>query len=139
MNTEQNKSIVRRYLQEVWEKGNLAVANELLAENYLCYEPGATEPFGRDATVRDLKAYHVAFPDLRLNNPEFSAEGDTVSVRATMQGTHQGEFGGIAASGHRISLPFSVRFRVADGKIVEERDDYDQQEFMRQLGAPQAV
>src|SRR5438132_13577019 len=135
MNTEENKAIVRRYLQAVFEKDDLATAADLLADEYQCYEPGREEPSDRAGTLQELKAYRAAFPDEQLQINELTAQGDTVVVRTRFEGTHRGEFYGMPASGKRIHAPYTIRFRVANGKIVEERDEYDPQEFMRQLGA----
>jgi steroid delta-isomerase-like uncharacterized protein len=136
MNAEENKAIVTSYLQAVFDKNDLATAAGLLAENYLCYEPGREAPGDRAGTIEELKAYRAAFPDEQLRNSELSAEGDRVVVRTRFEATHRGDFYGMPASGNRISAPFTIRFRLANGKIVEERDEYDPQEFMRQLGAP---
>jgi len=133
MNTEENKNIVRHYVQEIYEKGNIAVAKELLADNYLCYDPGREQPAGRDATIQELKDFRAAFPELQLGNPEYTAQGDTVSVRLTLEGTHRGSYAGMPATGKWIKMPFTIHFRVSDGKIVEERDEYDAEGFMRQL------
>src|SRR5437899_2223416 len=135
MNTEENKAIVRRYLQAIFEKNDIATAATLLADNYLCYEPGREEAGDRAGTLEELKAFRAAFPDEQLRNSEFTAEGDTVVVRTLFEATHRGDFYGTPASGNRISAPYTIRFRLANGKIVEERDEYDAQDFMRQLGA----
>jgi steroid delta-isomerase-like uncharacterized protein len=137
MNTEQNKDIVSRYLQAVFDRADLASAADLLAENFVCYEPGREETGDRAGTIQDLRAYRVAFPDEQLRNIELTTEGDMVVVRTLFEGTHRGDFYGLPASGNRISAPLTIRFRVANGKIVEERDEYDPQAFMRQLGAIQ--
>src|SRR5438128_8814290 len=121
MNTEENMAIVRRYLQAVFEKDDLAAAATLLADDYVCYEPGRKEPGDRASTLQDLKAYRAAFPDEQLRNSELATEGDTVVVRTHFEGTHRCDFYGMPASGNRISAPFTIRFRVANGKIVEER------------------
>ena len=134
MSTKENENIVRRYLDEVF-KGNIDAAGELLADNYICYEPGE-EPANRAATIASNKAYRKAFPDMRLSNVQITGEGDTVTVRSKFEGTHRGEFAGMPASGNKFSLPYTIHFRVANGKIVEERDEYDPEAFMRALGTP---
>ena len=54
-------------------------------------------------------------------------------MRLTLKGTHRGSYAGMPATGKWIKMPFTIHFRVSDGKIVEERDEYDAEGFMRQL------
>jgi steroid delta-isomerase-like uncharacterized protein len=135
MNPKENENIVRRYLELVLGKEDIATAADFLAENFLCYEPGEEAPAGRDADIEQIKAFRAAFPDQRLSDMQITSEGDKVYVRSIYEGTHLGNFAGMPASRNRISAPYAMQFRVVNGKIVEERDDYDIQDFMRQLGA----
>lgn len=132
--SDQNKAIVRRYLQQVWDGGNLTAADELLDNNYLCYEPGQA-PLDRERTKGNVSAWRSAFPDLRTTIEDAVAEGDTVALRITINGTQQGQLGDLPPSGNRIDLPGAVLFRVRNGKITEERDFYDQATFLQQLQA----
>jgi steroid delta-isomerase-like uncharacterized protein len=133
--SEQTKGVALRYIREVYEKGNIAIVDELLANNYLCYEPGADGPGDREATKRSLEMYRSAFPDMQSPVEQALVDGDTIALRLRLTGTHRGEFAGMPATGRRVDLPWAVFFRVAGGKIVEERDFYDQASLMQALQA----
>ena len=134
--SDQNKAIVRRYVQEVWSGGNFKVADELLDSSYVCYEPGQTAgPGDREATKASIQYYRSAFPDLGVKIDAAVAEGDWVSLRYTYSGTHSGSLGDMPASGNRITVPAASFFRLRSGKIAEEHDFYDLAGFMQQLKA----
>lgn len=80
--------------------------------------------------------FRAAFPDMHDTIEDMLAEGDKVAVRVTVQGTHRGEFQGIAPTGRQISFAGFAIFRVVDGKIVENRALNDRQGLMQQLTAP---
>ncbi|MCK6623763.1 MAG: ester cyclase [Anaerolineae bacterium] len=138
MSTETNKAIARRFFEEIWNKGNLAVADELLALNVVLHIPG--QP---DGDIVGLAAYKVrvitylrtAFPDLQSTIEEMVAEGDKVVVRWTWRATHRGEFWGVAPTGQQITYEGISILRLADGKIVDDRFQADMLGLMQQFGA----
>jgi steroid delta-isomerase-like uncharacterized protein len=130
-----NKALVRRSIEEAINKGNLAVIDEMAAPNYVYHEPTAGEVKGPDGLKKLIAMYRGAFPDVRMTIDEQIAEGDLVVTRWTVRGTHRGELMGVAASGKQIAVTGIVITRFANGKAVEEWENYDALGMMRQIGA----
>src|SRR5688500_5840872 len=101
MTLEARKACVRRLYDEVWNAGNLGVADELFADDYRGPMPDV--PPGPEGEKRHLAMIRRTFPDLHLAIDEMVAEGDTVVVRGTLTGTDRGGFMGRAPSGRRVS------------------------------------
>ena len=137
MSTETNKAVVRRFFEEVWNKGNLAVADEVLAPNVVLHIPGHPEDdvVGLEAYKERVITYlRTAFPDLQSNIEEIIAEGNKVVVRWIWRATHQGEFWGVAPTGKQITYEGISILRLADGKIVDDRFQADLLGLMQQFG-----
>jgi steroid delta-isomerase-like uncharacterized protein len=134
--SEHNKAIVRRLMEEVWNKGNLSLVDELFAPNYEDHDP-STPDFGRGPESEKKRAtlYRNAFPDLRLTIEEIIAEGDTVMARWSCRGTHKGDLGGIAPTGKQINISGITVARLANGKLAEAHVNWDALGLMQQLGA----
>ena len=120
--SEENKAIARR-VYEVIATGDLDGAEEIVDADAPDNErpPGAEHPQSKlIETSRHFAAeVRAAFPDMRITVEDMIAEGDRVSARVTMRGTHQGEFQGIAPTGKRVQVKTIDIFRIADGKIAE--------------------
>jgi steroid delta-isomerase-like uncharacterized protein len=131
MSAEKHKALVRRFVDEFWNRGNFDVADELLAADAVIREPVAGTP-------ADLKlaatAFRTAFPDWHSTIEEMIAEGDCVAERWTGRGTHRGDLQGIPPTGKRVEVPGVVFYRIEDGKIVEFRGWFDRMSLMQQLG-----
>jgi steroid delta-isomerase-like uncharacterized protein len=135
MSIEENKAVVRRFFEELLSTDNLAVADELLSPDFRFYFAGSPDPMGLARYKEFLAARRAAFPDRRFVVEDMIAEGEKVSARFTMRGTHKGELRGIAPSGTEVTMTGIDMIRVADGKMVEDRVEVDQLGMMRQLGA----
>jgi steroid delta-isomerase-like uncharacterized protein len=133
--SESNKAIVRRLFEEVWNKGNLQVADELFGPNYAHHDP-STPDVGRGPEGEKKRAtlYRNAFQDLRLTIEELFADGETVAVRWNCRGTHKGELSGLAPTGKQISITGISIARFAGGKMVEGWVNWDALGLMQQLG-----
>jgi steroid delta-isomerase-like uncharacterized protein len=133
--SEQNKAIVRRLFEEVWNKGNLSVADELFTPNYDHHDP-STPDVGRGPESEKKRAtlYRTAFPDLRLTIEDIIAEGDAVMARWSCRGTHKGDLSGIAATGRQFSISGVTVARLANGKMAEGYVNWDALGLMQQLG-----
>jgi predicted ester cyclase len=135
--SEENKAVVRRYFEEIWDKGNLELVDELFTTNFVRHGPIATE--GEVRGLEDFKGvvgmYRSAFPDLRVPIEDLIAEGDKVVTRWTARGTHEGELIGNAPTGNQASVTGSIIDRISGGKIEEEWVDYDTLHLMQQIGA----
>jgi steroid delta-isomerase-like uncharacterized protein len=132
---EENKAIFRRYIEEVWNQGNLEVVDEIF-DRYLAHQPdGLTLERGPKDVKRFVSEFRTAFPDFRISIDDQIAEGDKVVVHATIRGTHQREFRGMApTTGKEIEeRGFSVFRFSEEGKVVESWDSYySQLGLMRQ-------
>ena len=136
MLSETNKTIARRLLEEVWNKGNLSLLNELIAKDHVNSGPGTLPGLsaGPDGTKQLVTVYRNAFPDVRFTVDEQIAEGDKVVTRWSAHGTHKGELVGIPATGKSSTVTGIAVDRVANGKITESWGIFDQFGMMQQLG-----
>jgi steroid delta-isomerase-like uncharacterized protein len=131
MSIEENKAIVRRGIEEGWNKGNLAVFDELVAADVVHH---GNKTRGLEAFKKTISADMTAFPDCQMTIEDMIAEGDKVVVRYTFRGTQEGELEGIPPTGNQVIHTgiFICRFKV--GKIVEEWENMDELGFLQQLG-----
>jgi steroid delta-isomerase-like uncharacterized protein len=141
VSAEENKALVRRFVEEFWNEGNTATADELMA-----IDAEIHMPTGEVVNLDELKSFAAtwrgSFPDWHSSFEELIAEGDRVAERWTGRGTHRGELQGIAPTGKRVEAPGSVFYRIVGGKIVEFRGQLDLMSLMQQLGvipSPQRV
>ena len=134
MTAEENKAVVRRFTDEVWNTGNLAIIDELFASTWVGHDlPPGLAP-GREGLKQMVGAFRAAFSDIRATVDDQVAEGDAVAWRWTFQGTHSGAFLGIPPTGKRITLTGISIDRLAGGKFVERWDSADTLGMMQQLG-----
>jgi steroid delta-isomerase-like uncharacterized protein len=133
--SEQNKTIVRRLFEELCNKGNLPVADELIAPTYTHHD-AATSDVGRgpESEKKRVTMYRNAFADFRLTIEDIIAEGETVMARWSCRGAHKGELNGIAPTGKQFAISGVTVARVANGKIVEGWVNWDALSLMQQLG-----
>jgi len=137
--TEDNKAIVQRVADEIWNQGNLGAADELFAADFVNHDinpPGVTDLEGYKAWVVEWRA---AFPDYYVEVHDLVAEGDKVGARCTVTGTHQGELFGIPATGKQVTMMGIDIYRLADGKIAEVRRAYDMLGVCQQIGYYQPI
>ncbi len=129
-----NKALVRGYLEEILNEGNLAAVDDYFPEEGFTLN-------GRLLTRQDLprmrQALLTRFPDFHVTIEDQIAEGDRVVTRVTFRGTHSGEFGGIAATGRQVEYGGITIDRIVDGKVVEGWHVADELGMLRQLGVDQ--
>ncbi len=134
MSVEENKAIARRWNDEIWNKGNLAAIDELMATNFTWRSapPGvASDMEGFKQSTASLSS----FAGMNCVAEDMVAEGDRVAVRWTWSGKHTGEYMGIAPTGKRVTMTGISIIHIVGGKIVEEWDEQDNLGFMAQLSA----
>jgi steroid delta-isomerase-like uncharacterized protein len=104
--SEENKALVRRYFEEIWDKGNLDLIDELFTTDFVRHGPTATEGEvrGQEGFESLVSMYRSALPDLRVSIEDLIAEGDRVVTRWTARGTHQGELMGNAPTGNPATI-----------------------------------
>ena len=131
---EQNTELVKRLIDE-FNKGSVEIWRELCTPEFAYYQPSETpEPMSLEQTIENFKMIYMAFPDYSWNISELIGKGDKVIARTNFTGTHEGEFGGIPATGNKIRLSIISIFKFKDGKWLETREEEDSMSLMRQLG-----
>ena len=135
MSIEENKAIVSRATEEIFNKDNLAVVDELYATNFVSHGsdiPGVTPD--REGYKQFVTMSRTALPDFHTTIEDMIAEGDKVVQRFTARGTHKGEFMGIPPTGKQVTITGIAIDRIAGGKIVENWVNMDMLGMMVQLG-----
>jgi steroid delta-isomerase-like uncharacterized protein len=134
--SDENKALVRRWFEELFNAQNLDVAEEITAQDSVSHDPLLTDlPSGPEADKHIVNLYHGAFPDAQITVEDQISEGDKVLTRWTGRGTHQGEFMGVAPSGNRVEIAGMTVNRVSEDKIEETWTLYDALGMMQQIGA----
>jgi steroid delta-isomerase-like uncharacterized protein len=133
--SEQNKAVVRRFVEDVWTNGNVDAIDDLFTEDSVLHDPTG-DVRGPAAFKAYNERYLTAFPDLRYVVQDMIAEDDRVAFRARMRGTHEGEFVGVEPTGRSFDAEGIVIARLEDGLIAERWASYDALGMMRQLGIP---
>jgi ketosteroid isomerase-like protein len=118
-----NKKLVRRLIDEVWNAGDVAALAELWSEET------SAEALGLHQLLTS------AFPDLRVQIDDLIAEADRVAARLTFTGTHRGDFRGIAPTGRPVRFDAIRIYRIVQGKIAETWASQDALGLLQQLGA----
>jgi len=137
MSERENKALVRRFTEEFRNRGNLAVAEELLAADYVLHAGIGPDIHGIEGCKQDMVMTRSAFPDLHMTIDDMVAEGDRVAYRWTVRGTHRGAHTqlGIAPTGKQVTGWGMSIDRIVGGKIVETWNRYDSLGLMQQLEA----
>lgn len=133
MSLEQNKTIVRRLVEEAINQVNLGVFDELVIED-VDFDAPSGLPRNREGWKQNRLLLQSGFPDAHWAEEALIAEGDTVVWRGVMTGTHTGNFFGIPATGKSIQITATSMLRLKDGKIVWQRINNDDLALMTQLG-----
>ena len=116
-------------------RGDLDACVEVLAPDFIANVPGAPEPTrGSDAWRQNAEMFLGAFPDLHVSIDDIFGEGDKVAVRLAFEGTHTGDFLGIAPTGRRVSFTSIELYRVSDGALAEEWVSPDINSLLGQIG-----
>jgi steroid delta-isomerase-like uncharacterized protein len=140
MPTEDNKTLVRRYLEQGWSRGNISVLDDILAPNYRLRVLQGISPHEDHATYdinrvkQSVTMYHQAFSELEINPQTIVAEDDRVVVEWTARATHTGAFRSIPPPGKQLSYAGINIYRVEGGKIAEEVYLGDRLGLWQQLG-----
>jgi steroid delta-isomerase-like uncharacterized protein len=131
---EKNVTLVQQFFEEVWNKGNLSLVDELLAQDYEDHNqpPGAAR--GHKGYKATVSMFRSGFPDIQFTLDQVLAEGDRLAIRLTGHGTHKGNFMGIPATGKQVSFGGMTFLRMQDGKVAERWGISDIPGLMQQLG-----
>lgn len=136
--SEINRTIVRRVVEEIWNKFDLKLVDELYSPECVCRYSGELELRGRDGYKELVTRYRTAFPDLHGAVDRIIAEGDLAAMRWITEGTHRRELEidgkRVPANGARVRIVGLTAFLFRDGKIAEEMIRPDDVTFRKQLG-----
>ena len=130
------KAMVNHFVEQVWIKNNLAIADELVSPDFVNHDAASPEEArGPQGFKQHVLMTRRAFPDLTFTIDDHVAEGDKVVTRWTIRGTHRGELNGIPPTGKPVVIPGISVIRVADGKVVERWGISDRLSVAQQIGA----
>ncbi len=133
--SEENKAIVKRIVQEIWNGGNLGLADELISPDYVDNVGGSGTPVGPEGFKDAVNGVREAFPDFAITINDMISEDDKVAMVWTFIGTHKGELMGIAPTEKLIEFDGVYLYRFKDGKLVERSGIRDTSKLLSQLGA----
>ena len=136
--SEENKALIRRWFEEVWNKGREEAIDEMFAEDGIAHGladevgnplrgPAGFKPF--------FRKFRAAFPDIEVVVEDTITEGDKIAARCTVRGKHQSDSLGFAATQQPMEITGMTIVRVRDGKIVEAWNNFDFMSMFQQLGA----
>jgi steroid delta-isomerase-like uncharacterized protein len=131
---EQNKALMRNYIEEAWNKGNLDFIDKNFSSDFVSHGTLPGQPTNRDGVKRVIGTIRNAIPDLHITIEDMLAEGDKVASRWVTKGTHKGDLMGAKPTGNKISVSETVVVRVKDGKVVEGWANRDDLGFLQQIG-----
>ena len=130
---EKNKELLRKAVEEVWNKGNFDNMKEMVSDDFVIHFPGE-EIRGLENIKTFYTELRKAFPDIRFTIVDQIAEENKVVTRWTGAGTHKGEFKGIPPTGQKVKISAIDIDRISDGKFVECWSNMDELGLMQQLG-----
>jgi predicted ester cyclase len=128
-----NKRTIRNFMT-LGAQGQIDRAMEYLDENFVAYLAGMPGPLDRSGFRHFSETWHTAVSDEELDFQDQVAEGDTVVTRLLYSATHSGNLQGIPPTGKRFTIQGMFFDRLAEGKVIERRGQYDTMGMMQQLG-----
>jgi predicted ester cyclase len=134
MSTESNKALVRYFVDEVQNRGNIAAMDEIAAPTFVNHSAPPGMSSDREGLKQLTLLFCQAFPDGVMTVEDMLAEGDLVATRKTFRGTHQGPFMGLAPTGKQIEIGLIDIVRVVDGRVTEHWNAVDNLGLLQQLG-----
>jgi steroid delta-isomerase-like uncharacterized protein len=130
-----NKAIVRRLYEEVWNKRKLEVINEIISPSHAIQAPNNSgSSIGPEAYKRNVLLFFAGYPDLHWTIEDTIAEKDKVVACWTISGTHKGDYMGVPATNKKVSVDGITIHHIANGKIMDSYVSWDIWGMMQQLG-----
>ena len=135
MSADENKAFIRHWVEQGWNQGDLGLVETYFAADYQLHDPAMPPlPPGPQGFRGFMAALRAAFPDLHYAIEDMVAEGDRVVWRATLTGTHRGEFNGIPATNRTVRVSGMILSRLAAGQFAEDWSVVDMLGLLQQLG-----
>jgi predicted ester cyclase len=132
-----NKTLVRNAIEEIYNDGNLNLADEIAATNFVPHDATLNTGTGPTGLKNHANTLRTAFPDLHLNIEEMHADGDAITTRLTIRGTHKGTLLNIPPTGRSINTTGTLISHVKNGKMIDSFMNWDALGVMQQIGAVQ--
>ena len=133
--TIDSTGLVHRFVDEAWNKRNLAVLDEVLAAEYVVHDPAVPTVTGAEDLKQFIAAFLTAFPDLAVTVEECFAAADTVAVRWTARGTQKGPFLGIAPTEQPVVVAGMAIHHIGGGRIAESWVHWDSAGLVQQVSS----
>jgi len=135
---ENNKRVIIRFFEEVWNKRKLDIADDIFDADCHTFQlrsgtPAISTPRGPQSIKDHITEWLSAFPDLQFTVEQMIAEGDRVSTLLMMDGTHTGQWLGIPPTGKHINIRMATMHRIRSGKIIEDWVIVESLGFFQQL------
>lgn len=130
-----NRDLVNRMIEEIQNRKNIALVDEIFAEDFVNHTPVRNISTGRDGMRQLFLMTHVAFPDGSLVVEDQASSGDKIWTRKTFSGTHTGPLGNAAPSGSKVTYTVFDILKIRDGKITEHWGLADRLSLLGQIGA----
>ena len=134
MAVEENKAVARRYVEEGFNAGSMEALDELFASDFVNHDPGVPMVRDLEGLKENMRVMRHAFPDIQTRIDALLTDGDYVTKRFTVRGTHQGEFNGIPPTCKQIECRGIDILRISGGKIHEIWMSFDYLGVLQQLG-----
>jgi len=132
--TAANEAVAHRWHREIFQEGQLEVADEILAHTFVFHSP-VGEGKGPDEAKQLATGFRTVFPDLAIAHEDTVAAGDKVAIHWTARATHQAEFEGVPATGKPIRFSGIDMYQLKDGKLDEAWIVFDRADVLQQMGA----
>src|SRR5689334_9500600 len=137
---QENSSLIRRWFEEVWNKGRMEAIDEMASPDAIGHGQAQHDT---DIGLKEFRIFATdlrrAFPDFKVTIDRVIEQGDIVVARWTTTMTHKGTFLGFAATGKKVTVSGTSMQRIENGKIVEGWDNWDQLGLLVQIGAVPAA
>ena len=134
MGTEEHKVTVRRFIEEIFVKGNVDAVDKLVTHDFVPHSGPSVAP-GTDSLKQAVKRVFAGLTGVSMKIEDMISQDDKVAVRLTAHATHNGDFMGLPATGKEYTISETHIFHMRDGKVAEHWRDADMLGLMRQLGA----
>lgn len=132
---EENKRLVLRFVDQMLNRQNLAVVDEVLSPDYIDHDAPPGQPVGPEGVKQTFRLVRECLEDFKVATDDVIAEGDRVVMRLTAEATHVGPFLGFTATGNRLKWTAISIYRIAGGKIAERWGLLDYRSLERQLAS----
>ena len=133
MSVEDTRGLIGRYVEQVWNRADMAALEALTLPTFV-YHLGGQPARDRPAFEHFIRATHEAFPDWRVEILGLIAEANGAAVRWSGLVTHEGPFRGIPPTGRRIAVTGINVYEISEGRIAAEWEQTDSLGMLQQLG-----